>query len=106
MNKQQVEFSNRMREYDPSHETDLRFSSPKLDVCLCDDGSSFCPLESELELGLDPPLTTPSLVVPSLPSSLSNNTTFNMTLLDPPLPLTQSTEFEVGETFSINAGWC
>jgi len=26
-----------------------------------------------------------------------------MTLSDPPLPLTQLTEFEVGETFSVNA---
>jgi len=26
-----------------------------------------------------------------------------MTLLDPPLPLTHSMEFEVGETFTVNA---
>jgi len=32
MNKQQVEFANKMREYDLSHETNLRFSSPRLDV--------------------------------------------------------------------------
>jgi len=41
MNKQQVEFANKMREYGLSHEIDLKFSSPKLDVCLCDDGASF-----------------------------------------------------------------
>ena len=40
MNKQQVEFANKMREYDLSHETDLRFSSPILDVYLCDHGAS------------------------------------------------------------------
>ena len=33
MNKQQAEFDSKMREYDLSHETDFRFSSPKLDVC-------------------------------------------------------------------------
>ena len=64
MNKQQAEFDSEMREYDQSHEIDLRFGSPKLDVCLCDDGASFTPLESELEAILDPSLTTPSLVAP------------------------------------------
>ena len=49
MNKQQVESENKMQEFDLSHETDLRFSSPKFDVCLCDDGASFTPLESKLE---------------------------------------------------------
>ena len=28
---------------------------------------------------------------------------FNMLLPDPPLPLAQSTEFDVGETFTVNA---
>jgi len=28
---------------------------------------------------------------------------FNMLLPDPPFPLAQSTEFEVGETFTVNA---
>jgi len=41
MNKQQVEFANKTREYDLSYKTNLRLSSPKLDVCLCDDGVSF-----------------------------------------------------------------
>jgi len=76
MNKQQVEFANKMREYDLLHETDLRFSSPKLDVCLCVDGASFSPLESGLEAVLDPPLTTASLVAPSSPSTLRDNTKF------------------------------
>jgi len=31
MNEQQFEFANKMREYHLSYETDLRFSSPKLD---------------------------------------------------------------------------
>jgi len=101
MNKQQAEFENKMREFDLSHKTDLRFSSPKLDVCLC--GASFSPLESELEVVLDPSLLTPSLVAPSSPSTLRDNTTFNVTLLDPPLPLAQSMEFKVGETFTVNA---
>ena len=103
MNKQQAKFENKMREFDLSHETNLRFSSPNLDVCLCDDGASFSPLESGLEVGLDPPLTTLPIVPPPSPSSLCNNTTFNMTLPDPLLPLAQSTEFKVGETFSVNA---
>ena len=88
MNKQQVKFENKIREFDLSHKTDLRFSSPKLDVCLC--GASFSPLESELEVVLDPSLLTPSLVAPSSPSTLRDNTTFNITLLDPPLPLAHS----------------
>jgi len=102
MNKQQAEFDSKIREYDLSHETDLRFSSPKLDVCLSDDGAPFTPLEFGLEVVLDPSLTTPSLVAPSSPNTLRDNTTFNMTLPDAPLPLAQSTEFEVGETFSVN----
>ena len=92
-----------MREFDLSHKTDLRFSSPKHDVCLCDDGASFTPLESGLEAVLDPSLTTPSLVAPPLPSTLRDHTTFNMTLPDPPLPLAPSTGFEVGKTFTVNA---
>ena len=48
VNKQQIEFANKMREYDPLHETDLRFSSPKVDVNLCDDGASFSPLEPDM----------------------------------------------------------
>ena len=43
------------------------FSSPKLDVKLCDDGASFHPLESGLEEVIDPPLTTlPLLLHPHL----------------------------------------
>jgi len=102
MNKQQANFANKMREYDLSHETDLRFSSPKLDVCLCDDDASFSPLESGLEAVFDPPLITPSLVAPSSTSIFRDNTTLIMTFPDPPFPLTQSTEFEVGETLDIN----
>ena len=79
INKQQAEFENKMRESDLPHETNL---------CLCDDGASFSPLESGLEVALDPPLNTPSIVAPSLPSALSNNTTFNVTLPDPHLSLT------------------
>jgi len=101
--KQQVQLEIKMREFDLSHETDLTFSSPKLDVCLCDNGVSFPPLESGLEVVLDPSLDTLPLVDPSSPSTLRDNTTFNMLLPDPPLPLAQSTEFEVGETFTVNA---
>jgi len=54
-----------MREYDLSHETDLRFSSLRLDVKFCDGGVSFPPLESGLEEVLDPPLTTVPFVAPS-----------------------------------------
>ena len=53
MNKQRVEFETKMREFDLSWKTNFSFSSSKLDVCLCDDGVSFPPLESGLEAGLD-----------------------------------------------------
>ena len=49
INRQQAEFDSKMREFDLSHKTDLRFSSPKLDVCLCDGGASFFRLEFGLE---------------------------------------------------------
>ena len=32
INEQQIKFVNKMQEYDLSHETDLRFSSSRLDV--------------------------------------------------------------------------
>ena len=102
MNEQEIEFVNKMREYDLSHETDLRFSSPKLDVCLCDNGASLSPLESGLEAVFDPSLCTLPLVAPSPPSILRDNTTFNMLFPDPSLPLAQSTEFKVGGTFSVS----
>ena len=50
-----------------------------------------------------PSLVTLPLVAPSSPFTLKDNTTFNMLLPDPPLPLAQSTEFDVGETFTVNA---
>ena len=56
-----------MREFELSHETDLRFSSLKLDVCMCGDGASLSPLESGLEAILDPSFTTLPLVAPSSP---------------------------------------
>jgi len=102
MNTQQAEFANKIGEYDSSHETDLRFSFPKLDVCLCDAGASFSPLESGLEVALDPLLTTPSLVAPFSPSTFRDSTMLIMTFSDTPFPLTQSPEFEVGETLGIN----
>ena len=102
MTKQQAEFEIKMREFDLSHETDLRFSAPKLDVCFCDDGVPFPSLESGLDAVLDPSLATLPLVAPSLASTLRGNITFNMLLLDPPLPLAQSTEFKAGETFSVS----
>jgi len=49
IDKQRVELKFKMREFDLSCKTDLRFSFPKLDVCLCDNGVSFPPLESRLE---------------------------------------------------------
>ena len=49
MNEQQMKFANKMWEYDLSHETNLRFSSPRLDVGWCDDGASFPHVESILE---------------------------------------------------------
>ena len=54
-----------MRDYDLSRETDLRFSSTRLDVNFCEDGESFPPLESGLEEVLDSPPTTLSFVAPS-----------------------------------------
>jgi len=63
-----------MREHKLSHETDLRFSCPRLDVNLCDDGTPFPALEFRLEEALDPPLTTLPLVAPSFPNILRDNT--------------------------------
>jgi len=91
-----------MQEYDLSHGIDLRFSSPRLDLYLCDDGASYPPLESGLEEKFNPPLTTPTLITPSSPSTFRDNAMFNMNMLDLHLSLTQLTEFEVGETFSVN----
>ena len=76
-----------MRQFDLPCKTNLRFSSLKLDVCLCGDGASFPPLESGLEVVLDPSLATLPLVAPSSPSTLRGNTKFNMLLPNPPLPL-------------------
>ena len=87
INKQQAEFENKMREFDLSHKTDFRFSGPKLDVCLCDDGVSVPPLGSGLEAVLDSSFTTLPLVAPSSPGILRGNNTFDITLPDPPLPL-------------------
>ena len=66
IDEQHTMLVNSMRESDLSHETDLRLSSPRLDVNLCDDGESFPPLESGLEEVLDPPPTTLPFVAPSL----------------------------------------
>jgi len=103
MNKQQIKFVNKMWKYDLLHETDLRFSSPKLYVNLCDDGVYFLPLESGLEEVFDPLLTTLSLVALSSPNTIRVNTTFIMTLPDPPVPLAQSPKFEEGKTLGISA---
>jgi len=70
MNKQQIEFANKLREYDRSPETDLSSSAPRLDVNLCDDGASFPPLKSGPEDVLDPPMTTLLTVAPSIPNTL------------------------------------
>jgi len=81
MNNQQVQFANTMQEFALSYETDLRFSSTRLDVYLCHDGVSYPPLESGLDEKFDHPLTPPSLVARFSLSTLKNNTTFVMTLL-------------------------
>jgi len=91
INKQRVELEIKMREFDLSYETDPRFSSRKLDVCLCDDSVSFPPLESGLEAVLNPPLAALSLVAPSSLSTLKDHTAFDMTFPNPPLPLAPST---------------
>jgi len=54
-----------MWEYDLSHETNLRFSSTRLDVDFYDDGVSSFTLEYGLEEVLDLPCTTLSFVAPS-----------------------------------------
>jgi len=87
MNEQQIEFANKIREYDLSHETDLRFSSHRLDVNMCDDGASFHPLECGLEEILDPSLITLLTIAPSFPITLGDNTMFIMTFLNTPSPL-------------------
>ena len=66
-----------------SHKSDLRYSSPKLDVYLCD-GGSFPPPESGLEAVLDLTPTTPSFVAPSSPSSLGDNIMLTMSFSEAP----------------------
>ena len=102
MNDQQIEFANYMWDYYLSHETDFRFSSPKLDVNLFDDDASFLTLESRLHKVLDPPLTTFFLVVPSVPSHLRDSTMFIMTFLHPHFPLAEPMKFEVAGPFGID----
>jgi len=51
----------------------------------------------------DASLTALHIVAPSLPNTLKDNTALFMTFFDPPFPLTQSTEFEIGETFGVGA---
>jgi len=75
INKQRLEFAQKMRERDLPHQTDLRFSSPRLGIYLCNDRASFAPLKSVLQALLDPPVTTSSLVAPSSPSTFRNNAT-------------------------------
>ena len=94
INEQHIEIVNKMREYDLSHETNFRFSSPRLDVHFCDDGTSFPPLNSELKASLDPSLTTLPFIALSSPTTLRENTILTMTFPDRPFPLAQSTEFE------------
>jgi len=65
IDEQHIRIFNSLREYDLSRETDLRFSSTRLDVTFCDDGESVPPLESGLEEVPDPPPTTLSFVAPS-----------------------------------------
>jgi len=103
MNERQIEFANKMREYDLSPKTSLSSSFSRLDVNVCDDGASFPPLESGLGEIIDRPLTTLSIVAPSLPSPYRSNTALIMTFLDIPSPLAQSMEFEIGETFGVSA---
>jgi len=91
-----------MHECDPSHETDLTFSSSKLDVHSCDDGASFLNLQSGVEEVLGPFLTTLHLVVPSLPSTVENNITFIMTFFNPHFPLAQLMKFEICGTFCVD----
>jgi len=92
-----------MWECDLSHETDLKFSSARLDIYLCDDGTSFPPPEFELEATFDPLMLTPSFVAPSSPSAIMDNTMLTMSFFDPPFPLAQTTELEVGETSGSSA---
>ena len=88
---------------DLSHETDLKLSSARLNVNLCDDGVSFLILESKLEEVLDCPLTILSLAAPSLPRTLRDNIALTLTFSDPTFPLAQSPKFKVGETFGVDA---
>jgi len=86
-----------MQEYDLSHKTNLRVSSPKLDVNFCDDGTSFLTVEPKLEKVLDPPLTTLPHIALYL-ATLGTTLHFSRPFPNPPLPLAQSMEFEVGWT--------
>jgi len=87
MNEQQIEFANKIQEYDLSPEPDLSSSSPRPDVNLCDDSTSFPPIESGLDEVLNPPLTTLLTVALSYPNTLRDSTAFIMTFLDTHSPL-------------------
>jgi len=74
MNEEQIEFANKMREYDLSHKTDLAFSSLRLGVNLCDDSASFLTIKSEVQEVPDASLTTLPIVASSLSNTLKDNT--------------------------------
>ena len=103
IDEQNAKFENSLREYDLSHEADLRFSSARLDVNMCDDGMSFPPPESGLEEVLDPPLTISPIVAPSSLSTPRDTTEGALSLTISPLPLAQCTELKVGESFRDDA---
>ena len=103
IDEQNAKFENSLREYDLSHETDLRFISARLDVNTCDDGVSFPPLESALKEVLDPPPTISPIVAPSLLSTLGDTTKDVLSLTISPLTVALYTKLKVGESFRDDA---
>ena len=104
--EQQDQFVSKMREFSLLQEIDPSLPIPRLESNLHDDYASSLPLESnivddppstDLEV-FDPPLTYSSLVASSSSSTPIVTSTSDLTLLDSPFPLAQSTGLEMGET--------
>jgi len=107
MNEQQKCFVGKMRECGLLHETDPSLSSSKPEVSLYDDYESSFPLEPNFMIDLpfttlaeviDSPLTSLSIVTPSLPSTPKDTVEGVLRLLSSHLSLAQCTGLEMGES--------
>ena len=100
-----------MREFGLLHETNPNLPIPRLESSLHNDYESSLFLEfnvvddepmTNLEEVLGPPLTSLSLVAPSLPSTPVATSVSDSTFLASPVPLAQCLGLEMGEIFSAS----